>query len=340
MDEPTSSLTRVDAARLFAILARLSARGVSVIYISHFLEECQQVCQRFTVLRDGRSVGTGPLAGVGVGELVHLMVGREIEELYPRRRQSPGPPLLELRGLSGREKPRRASLVLHEGEILGIAGLVGAGRTEMLRAVFGLDPIIEGEVRVAGWSDTHAGAGRRLEQGVGLLSENRKEEGLMLNRSLAENLTLTRLGPVATFGCVNRARQRAVAAGWIERLQVRALGPGQPVGQLSGGNQQKIALGRLLHHEARVLLLDEPTRGVDVGSKAQIYQLMAGLAAAGKAILFVSSYLPELLGLCDTIAVMSRGVLGKARPASEWTEHALILAALEPHPDSRPAVGA
>ncbi len=328
MDEPTSSLSRVDATRLFRSIRRVSARGVSVIYISHFLEECQEVGQRYTVLRDGASVGSGALADIDVHGLVQLMVGRGIEALYPPRVRRRGGPLLELRALSGREKPRGVNLRLHAGEILGLAGLVGAGRTETLRAAFGLDPVNDGEVEVAGVRSTHASATTRLRQGLGLLSENRKEEGLMLNRSLAENLTLTRLGALAPLGYLQRRRQREATASWMRRLDVRARAPWQPVGQLSGGNQQKIALGRLLYHDAKVLLLDEPTRGIDVGSKAQIYHLMSELAAEGRGIIFVSSYLPELLGLCDTIGVLCRGQLADCRPAENWTEHALILAAL------------
>jgi len=335
MDEPTSSLTKVDAQRLFAVIQRLGTRGVSTIYISHFLEECQQVCQRYTVLRDGRSVGTGNLAGKEPRELIQLMVGRDIQDAYPRVPRSPGPRVLEFQGLTGRDKPRQVSLALHAGEILGIAGLVGAGRTEMLRAAFGLDPVRDGFVIVAGVNRTGSSPGARLAQGVGLLSENRKEEGLMLNRSLADNLTLARLRPLAPFGWLRRRRQHEVTSRWMRRLDVRARGPAQTVGHLSGGNQQKIALGRLLHLDAKVLLLDEPTRGIDVGSKVQIYQLMGELAAAGKAIIFVSSYLPELLGLCDTLGVMCRGGLSDIRPISHWTEHGIILAALG-QPDTTP----
>ena len=169
---------------------------------------------------------------------------------------------------------------------------------------------------------------RRLADGIGLLSENRKEEGLLLNRSVADNLTMTRYGALARWGFISQGRQRQAAASCISRLDVRAQGPGQPVNELSGGNQQKVALGRLLHHEAKILLLDEPTRGIDVGSKVQIYKLMAELAAQGKAIIFVSSYLPELLGVCDTIGVMCRGVLSAIRPAAQWTEHSIITAAI------------
>jgi ribose transport system ATP-binding protein len=328
MDEPTSSLTRVDTENLFAVIRRLRDRGVSIVYISHFLEECQQVCDRFTVLRDGETVGAGDMAGAKLDQIIRLMVGRDMCELYPHTPHTVGRPVLEVRALAGEGKPRAVSFTLREGEILGMAGLIGAGRTETLRAMFGLDPVKGGEMVVNGKSTTRSSPARRLAQGLGLLSENRKEEGLMLNRSLADNLTATRFGPVTTFGFVSTRRQHEAARGWIQRLEVRAQGPDQLIVELSGGNQQKIAVGRLLHHDARILLLDEPTRGIDVGSKAQIYRLIGELAAQGKAIIFVSSYLPELLGVCDTIGVMCRGVLTQVKPAGQWDEHSIIAAAI------------
>jgi ribose transport system ATP-binding protein len=328
MDEPTSSLTQVDTQNLFAVIKRLCRRGVSVIYISHFLEECQRIAHRYTVLRDGESVATGEMAGADLRHIIRCMVGREISDIYPRTPHSLGEPVLELRALAGRPKPQSVSLTLRAGEILGLAGLVGAGRTETLRACFGLDRIASGSVLVRSREATHRAPAQRLASGIGLLSENRKEEGLMLNRSIADNLTLTRYAPLSRGGFIQRRRQRQATQEWMDRLQVRAQGPGQAVGELSGGNQQKIALGRLLHHQASVLLLDEPTRGIDVGSKVQIYQLMGQLAAQGKAVIFVSSYLPELLGVCDTIGVMCRGVLAEIRPAGQWTEHGIIAAAI------------
>ena len=350
MDEPTSSLTQVDTERLFAVIERLRARGVSVIYISHFLEECQRVCQRYTVLRDGETVGNGDLATARAPDIIRLMVGREMKDIYPRTPHELGSPVLELRELAGRGKPRRVSLQLRAGEILGLAGLIGAGRTETARAIFGLDELAAGEVlecrsrreealtefrdesqRLLTSSPTRNPASS-LRSGLGLLSENRKEEGLMLNRSLADNLTATHLGPFARFGLISTRRQCDATREWMTRLDVRARGPEQPIGELSGGNQQKIALGRLLHHDARILLLDEPTRGIDVGSKAHIYRLIGELAAQGKAILFISSYLPELLGVCDTIGVMCRGELVALKPAAEWTEHEIIAAAIGQEP--------
>jgi ribose transport system ATP-binding protein len=328
MDEPTSSLTRADVENLFRVIEHLRASGVSVIYISHFLEECQRICQHYTVLRDGETVGTGEMCSANVRDVVRLMVGREIQDIYPRVPHKLGKPVLELHNVAGALKPRSATLALREGEILGVAGLIGSGRTETVRAAFGLDGLKGGEVLVFGRDKTFSSPAERLRDGIGLLSENRKEEGLMLNLSIADNLTITRFRPIAALGLVRGRKQERACAEWIMRLDVRARGPTQPVGELSGGNQQKVAFGRLLHHDAKILLLDEPTRGIDVGSKAQIYRWMGQFAAEGRAILFISSYLPELLGVCDTIAVMCRGVITQIRPASEWNEHEIMSAAI------------
>ncbi len=328
MDEPTSSLTQVDTENLFDVIKKLAGRGVSVIYISHFLEECQRICDRYTVLRDGESVGSGAMNEAKLGDIIQLMVGREIQDIYPRTPHSMGKDVLELKNVAGAIKPRSATFSLRAGEILGIAGLIGSGRTEMLRACFGLDEMKDGTVAIFQRDQSHGTPSSRLACGVGLLSENRKEEGLLLNRSLADNLTATRFDSVSRFGFISHRRQLDCTERWMTKLDVRAQGPAQAIGELSGGNQQKIAIGRLLHHEAKILLLDEPTRGIDVGSKAAIYKLIGQLAADGKSVVFVSSYLPELLGVCDTIGVMCRGVLGEVRPVADWTEHSIIGAAI------------
>jgi ribose transport system ATP-binding protein len=234
---------------------------------------------------------------------------------------SSGEPLLELNDLFGKRLPRGVSLMLHRGEILGIAGIIGAGRTELLRSVYGLDAIRSGRVvvrTVAGAAAQPAGIRDRINQGVGFLSEDRKVEGLAVDQSIADNLTYSR--PTAgSFGWLDLRRQREFVEAWLRKLGVRYTTTDQPVGQLSGGNQQKVALGRLLHQQADLLLLDEPTKGVDVASKAEIYRLIGELAAQGKAMLFVSSYLPELLGVCDRLAVMARGRLSAIRAVQEWT---------------------
>ena len=320
MDEPTSSLTQADTEKLFAAILRLKAQGVSVIYISHFLEECRRIADRYTVLKDGETVGTGPMAAASLGHLVALMTGREIEDLYPRAAHAPGGVVLEVKALASAPRLKRASLQVRAGEIFGLAGLIGAGRTDLLRAVFALDEPGAGEVCVVDAPPARPTPGRRWQQGLGFLSENRKEEGLMLNQSVADNLTMTGMGRFGRLGWISSRRQRAAAQRWIGELRVKCRDAGQAMAELSGGNQQKIALARLLEHPARIFLLDEPTRGIDVGSKAQIYQLVGELAAAGKAVIVVSSYLPELLGLCDTIGVMCRGELAAVRPRAQWNE--------------------
>jgi ribose transport system ATP-binding protein len=326
LDEPTSSLTRDDIPRLFSLVRRLKEQGHAIVYISHFLEEVKEISDQFTVLRDGLSVGEGETSAVPVDRIIELMVGREIKDLYPRSARAPGEILLEVKDLQGHGKPRSASLTLRRGEVLGVAGLVGAGRTELIRSVFGLAPVRAGSIRVGVYSGA-ASPGRRWAQGVGMVSEDRKTEGLALSLSVADNLTLSRLAGLGPWGLVMPRRQVDVTGRWLRELQIKSRDPRQPVGSLSGGNQQKVAVGRLLHHDADVLLLDDPTRGIDVGSKAQIYRVIDGLAARGKAVLMVSSHLPELLGVCDRVAVMCRGVLGPARPVGETDEHGIMIAA-------------
>jgi ribose transport system ATP-binding protein len=329
MDEPTSSLPRGDVERLFALVRRLASRGCAVLYISHFLEETRAVASTFTVLRDGRTAGQGTLAETSNDELVALMVGRDVEPLPRRERTSRGEPALELDGLARPPALRHASLQLRRGEVLGIFGLMGAGRTELVRALFGLDRPTVGRVVIGGRPARLADSpAARLAERVGYLSEDRTGEGLALALSVADNVTLTHLSSCSRLGVLLPKRQRAQALTRATELQVRMASPSQPVRTLSGGNQQKVALARLLHQDADVLLLDEPTRGVDVASRAQIYHAIVDLAAAGKAVLMTSSYLPELLAVCDTLAVMSRGRLGPAREVASWTPEAVLEAAI------------
>lgn len=334
LDEPTSSLTRRDIVQLFTLIRSLRGRGISIIYISHFIEEVQEIGDRFAVLRDGESVGGGVTATTPVDKIIAMMVGREVDELYPRSlRCDDGEVLLEVEKLSGVDKPQFASLRLRRGKVLGIAGLMGAGRTELMRAIFGLQRVSSGQVRVAAFTGA-ATPRRRWAQGVGMVSEDRKQEGLAIGLSIADNVTLPRLRGLGPWRFVRPSRQRVAAMPWINRIPIKCTSPAQRVGALSGGNQQKVAIARLLHADVDILLLDEPTRGIDVGSKAEIYrvidELAVGDAQAGrapKAVLMVSSYLPELLGVCDEIAVMARGRLGPTRPVADWNEHQLMLAA-------------
>ena len=322
LDEPTSSLTRADADRLFRVMQRLRARNLAIVYISHFLEEIKEIADQFTVLRDGKKAGSGLVAQTPISDIVHLMVGRQIDDFFPRSNRTLGEPLLDLTDLAADPLPNSASLVLHRGEVLGIGGLIGAGRTELLRAIFGLAPIRKGNNTFA-HNTARATPAQHLAQGMGLLSEDRKDEGLAQSMSLTDNLTLSRL----PRGIIFPQKLRTIAHQWISRLGIRTLGPAQSIADLSGGNQQKVALARLLHHDVDCLLLDEPTRGIDIASKADIYHLIDQLATQGKAILLVSSYLPELLGICDRIAVMYRGHLGPAHPVDKCSEHSLMLEA-------------
>lgn len=329
-DEPTSSLNQNDTEKLFEIIKELKSQGLAIVYISHFLEEVLSVADRITVLRDGEVMGIRNVETVRLGEIVRLMVGREVKEMYPHTSRERGEAALEIERLRGFEKPECASLSLYRGEVLGIAGLVGAGRTELLRAIFGLDAVRSGEIKIGAYIGPFSPVKRWL-QGVGFLSENRKDEGLTLQMNLADNVTMTNMGQFGRWGLIWPKRQYSAAQKWIAELDIRCTGPTQRVSDISGGNQQKIALARLLERDVDVLLLDEPTRGIDVAAKAKIYQiidsLVSGNSASGKpakAILMTSSYLPELLGVCDRIAVMCRGRLGPARPVSKLNEEVLM----------------
>lgn len=333
LDEPTSSLTMQDIRKLFALIRRLQARGISVVYISHFLEEVREISDRFTVLRDGETVGNGVTKDTPVDSIIALMVGREVEDLYPRSPRFSGETILEARNLKGTDSPVSATLELKRGEVLGIAGLVGSGRTELMRALFGLDAVVSGQVTVGSYHGP-ASPLRRWNSRVGMVSEDRKNEGLAAGLSVADNTTLPHLDGMGPGPLVLRSRQRKACLPWIERIPIRCQSPDQPVQSLSGGNQQKVAIARLLHADVDVLLLDEPTRGIDVGSKAQIYELIDRLAMgdeangrAARGVLMISSYLPELLGICDRIAVMCRGHLSETRNVEDWDEHQLMLAA-------------
>lgn len=322
LDEPTSSLGHDDAARLFTRVHALKAAGLSIILVTHFLADVRAHADCYTVLRDGKVQGHGDPKKTPPDQIVREMLGRELEasreeQLSEREDRvttaagTAGDVLLDVDALGGRERPRSVSFVLRRGEVLGIAGLVGSGRTELLRLIAGLDSPVHGTVQI------------RTQKGVGLLSEDRGGEGLMLARSISENVTLSKRGPFLS----RPSKLLAEGARWIGELSVKASGPTQAVGELSGGNQQKVQIARLLREDYDLLLVDEPTRGIDVASKAQVLSLIRELARKGKGIVLVSSQLDELVSTCDRVAVLRRGELDAPRAASEWTEEKLLLEA-------------
>lgn len=326
LDEPTSSLSRFDAEHLFDVLRTLKAQGVSIIYISHFLEEVKHVADRFTILRDGETVGVGNVNETPIEKIIELMVGRSLTEMFPRVPHEIGDEIFRVQKLRGRKLPVDVSFSVRSGEILGLAGLVGAGRTETLRAIFGLEDFKSGIVTIKDYPGMTGDFSphKMINLGVAHLSEDRKNEGLALRRSVAENITLSSLPKLRKWGLVSDSTINRVSEQSAARLSIRHDRVTDKVESLSGGNQQKVALARLLEENADVFLFDEPTRGVDVGSKVEIFRLIGDLALQGKAVIIVSSYLPELLGVCDTIAVMHRGVLGPKRPVSEWDEYSIM----------------
>jgi ribose transport system ATP-binding protein len=311
LDEPTSSLTEADKSKFYGLVRKLTAADKTVIFISHFLEEVRAVSDDCVILRDGQVVASGPLEDFSDQEIVRHMVGREVTDLFPRSDREPGEVVLKVENLTGEaDKPKNVSFELRAGEVLGLAGLNGAGKTELLRTVFGLRRTVSGSNGGRGqWRDS-----------VGFISEDRKLDGITLPLSIAENTTMpTRRGLINSPKKVSQT-----GSNWIDKVGISAQSPDQPVGSLSGGNQQKVAFARLLHSECKLFILDEPTRGVDVGSKAEIYRLIDEAAKNGAAVLLASSYLPELLGVCDRIGVMNRGRLVGIFDAKSTTSEELV----------------
>ena len=329
LDEPTAMLTTREIGHLFQQIESLKAQGVGVIYISHRLDELSRIADRVVVLRDGALVLNQPARNVAHDELVGAMVGHAPAAQASRPSRTPGAELLRVEGFSREPSVRNVNLSLHAGEMLGIAGLVGAGRTELLRLIFGADRKDAGALYLDGaaTSTDITSPARAVALGIGLLTEDRKTQGLLLGQPLAANLTLADLIQVSRRGWLSAEKEKSAAERWTQRLRIRARDSAQLVDELSGGNQQKVLLARWLHRNCRILLLDEPTRGIDVGARADIYAALDSLAAAGKALLVVSSDLRELMEICDRIAVMSNGALVRVFERDEWSEQALLAAA-------------
>jgi ribose transport system ATP-binding protein len=338
MDEPTSSLTQREADRLFEVVRGLRAAGVAVVYISHRLAEVERLADRAVVLRDGRNAGELPRAEINHAALVRLMVGRDLRQFFPRTEgRAPGPVRLEVRGLlypGGSDVP--ASFALRAGEIVGMAGLMGAGRTELAETLFGLRPRRAGEVLLDGRPLDVRRPGEAVAAGLLLVPEDRRHHGLVLEESVQDNLALPNLDKLSVLRLVSRGREAALARDTIARLRVRTPGPGQAVGLLSGGNQQKVVLGKWLARRPHVLLCDEPTRGVDVGSKSEIYALLDRLAGEGVAVLMISSDLEEILGMSDRVLVLHEGRLAGELARGELSEEAIMALATggRPPPDA------
>jgi rhamnose transport system ATP-binding protein len=328
MDEPTASLTETEVASLFQVIATLRQAGVGIVYISHRLEEIASIADRITVLRDGESIGTCDARSVSREQLIAMMVGRQVAAVFPKREVPLGPVALELRGLTSREAGvYDVSLTVRAGEILGIAGLVGSGRTQLAETVFGLTPAESGEIIVARQPARIDSPADAIRQGIGYVPEDRRRNGVVLDLPVAANITLADLRQVSSAGLIDRSQESAVARKYVTQLRVKAPGIDVEAGTLSGGNQQKVALARWLATKPKVLILDEPTQGVDVGSKSEIHGIMMDLAEEGMAIVMISSELPEILGMSDRIVVMRRGrVTGELSRAEATQEKILTLA--------------
>lgn len=320
MDEPTAALTDAESERLFEIMSRLRAQGKGIVYISHKLDEIMAIADRATVLRDGRLVGVRDVADLTRDEIVRMMVGRPLQNLYARRHVPTEEVSLEVEGLTVPGRVFDASLTARKGEVVGITGLVGAGQPHLVRAIFGAEPGASGTIRLGGRPATIRAPWDAIRHGIGLLTENRKEEGLVLGMPVSSNISLASLERITRFGFLDHRRERAQAQDYIRLLDIRPPGVHQEAGYLSGGNQQKVVLAKWLATEPDIIIMAEPTRGVDVGAKAEVYRLIDDLASQGKTILLVSSEMPEVINLSDRIYVMHEGRIVAELDATKTTQ--------------------
>jgi ribose transport system ATP-binding protein len=336
LDEPTSSLTQAEIAEMFRILRQLREQGVSVLYISHRLEELAQIADRVTVFRDGKYVGVVPARETPIPELIRMMVGRNVEQLFPKISTTPGEEILRVEHLNRGSQVQDVSFFVRAGEIVGMAGLVGAGRTETARIIFGADRADNGSVAIRGRTITLHGPGDAIDAGIVLLPEDRKLQGLVLPLSVETNISLATLESVSTAGIVSQGKRRAIADRFIRDLRIRTPGPTFKVRNLSGGNQQKVVLGKWLAAEPTLFIFDEPTRGIDVGAKVEVYGFMNSLVQRGAAVLLISSELPEVLGMSDRVLVMHEGRLVADLPREQATPERVISYASGERPDREP----
>ncbi|MER6683443.1 sugar ABC transporter ATP-binding protein [Streptomyces olivaceoviridis] len=327
MDEPTAALTGSEVARLFGVVRTLREQGAAVLFISHRLEEIFAICQKVTTLRDGAWIASEPLAGMTEDDLVRRMVGRDLAELYPKQQVQAGDVALSVRRLTREGVFTDVSFEVRRGEIVGLAGLVGAGRTEVARAVFGVDRWDAGEVEVGGRRLTNGAPSAAMAAGLALVPEDRRAQGLVMDMSIERNIGLTGLRTTARAGLVHRTAERSRSLDWAVKLQVKYARIADAVSTLSGGNQQKVVLAKWLATGPQVLIVDEPTRGIDVGTKAEVHRLLGELAADGVAVLMISSDLPEILGMADRVLVMHEGRITAEIPRADATEETVMAAA-------------
>jgi rhamnose transport system ATP-binding protein len=329
MDEPTASLSEDETQNLYRVINDLRARGAGIIYISHRLEELTAIADRVTVMRDGCTIATRPMTVVSRQELIHLMVGRELSAVFPKRKVELGDAVLELRNLGcAISGIRDVNLTVRAGEIVGLAGLVGAGRTELAGTIFGLTPADAGEILLRGERITIDSPARAIEQGIAYVPEDRRRHGVILDLPISANITLATLDRLSRFGALDFRREVEVAADYTKRFSIKTPAIFAPTATLSGGNQQKVALSRWMATKPSLLILDEPTQGIDVGAKSEIHGLMGDLAAGGMAILMISSELPEVLGMSDRIAVMRGGTIVEILDRAEATQQDVLALAL------------
>ncbi|GHF33416.1 rhamnose transport system ATP-binding protein [Amycolatopsis bartoniae] len=328
MDEPTAALSLVEVERLFSVARALREEGAAIMFISHRFEEITQLCQRVTIMRDGRHVSTDPIDGLTVDEMVRRMVGRELDALFPKQDVEPGEVVLEVEGLTREGVFRDVSFSVRAGEIVAFAGLVGSGRSEVVQAVFGVDERDAGTVKLAGKPLRPHSPRTAMAAGMALVPEDRRQQGLVMDLSIERNVTLPRSRALSKLGFLFGGGERREALNWTQRLQTKYGRLGDPVGTLSGGNQQKVVLAKWLAMAPKVLIVDEPTRGIDVGTKAEVHRLMSSLAAEGVAVVMVSSELPEVLGMADRVLVMREGHLVAEIPRAEATEDSVMFAAM------------
>ena len=307
MDEPTAALTQSETENLFKVVNSLREKGVSIVYISHRMEEIFELCDRITILRDGTYIDTRYIKDITMDDIVQMMIGREIGERYPARHVQIGGEVIRVEGLTHQKLFRDVSFSVRAGEVLGVSGLMGAGRTEIMQAIFGNLPIVSGKIFIEGKEVSIHNPRQAIAAGIGFITEDRKTEGLLLEKSIAENIELANLGKVSKKSVLSKSKGAELVKRGIEEFRIRCFGPEHECGNLSGGNQQKVVLAKWIYTDPKILILDEPTRGVDIGAKKEIYNVINDMAAQGVAVIMVSSELPEVLGMSDRVMVVHEG---------------------------------